>query len=59
MARLVADLDDLRLVQVFGGDEPGLGLAAYLPTTSRALGDPHDLRQGRRIGLPPVCTKER
>jgi hypothetical protein len=59
MACLVADLHDLRIVQVFGGHEPGFGLAAYLPTTSRPIYNPHDLQQRRRIGLPPICKKER
>ena len=59
MARLVADLHALRLAQVLGGHQPEFGLAAYCPTTSRTLDDPHDLQQRRRIGLPPVCQKER
>ena len=40
MARLVADLHDLRIEQVLGGHEPGFGLAAYLPTTSRPIHHP-------------------
>jgi hypothetical protein len=59
MARLVADLYDLRIVQVFGGYEPWFGLAAHFPTTSRTIDDPYDLQQRRRISLPPVCQKER
>src|SRR5437016_5424335 len=43
MARLVADLHDLSIEQVFGGHEPWFGLAAHFPTTSRTIHDPHDL----------------
>src|SRR5207248_10336551 len=50
MARLIADLHDLRIAHVFGGHEPGFGLAAHVPTTSRTIDDPHDLQQRRRIG---------
>src|SRR5207248_9880562 len=57
MARLIADLHDLRIAHVFGGHEPGFGLAAHVPTTSRTIDDPHDLPQRRRIGLPPVCQQ--
>src|SRR5262249_24908098 len=59
MARLVADLHDLRIVQVLGGQEPWFGLATHFPTTSRTIDDSHDLPQRRRIGLPSVCKKER
>jgi hypothetical protein len=58
MACLVADLHDLRIVQVVRGHEPGFGLAAHFPTPARTIDDSHDLQQRRRIGLPPVCQKE-
>jgi hypothetical protein len=58
MARLIADLHDLRIGPVFGGHEPWLGLAAHFPVTSRTIDPPHDLQQRRRRGLPPVCQPE-
>ena len=58
MARLVADLHDLRIEPVCGGHEPWCGLAAHLPTTSRRYTPPTS-QQRRRRGLPPVREKER
>ena len=59
MARLVADLHDLCIEQVFGGHEPWFWLAAHLPATPRTVHDPHDLEQRGDVGLPPIAEKER
>src|SRR5262249_11366580 len=39
--------------------QPGLRLAAHFPTPPPPIHDPHDLKQRRSIGLPPVRKKER
>src|SRR5438093_1130343 len=59
MARLVADLHDLCIEQVFGGHEPWFGLAAHLPATPRTVHHPHDLEQRGDGGLPPIAEQER
>src|SRR5262249_10489547 len=58
MASRVADLDYLGVKQRLRSYQLGLRLAAYFPTTSRTIHDPHDLQQRRRRGLPPIREKE-
>src|SRR4051812_15531428 len=59
MASVVTDLDNLRIEQMFGGYQPGLRLAAHFPPPSATIHDSQDLKQRRRIRLPPVRQKER
>src|SRR5262245_60852879 len=58
MASRVADLDHLGVKQGLRRYQPGLRLTAYFPTPPPPIHDPHDLKQRRRIGLPPIREKE-
>src|SRR5215475_1445178 len=58
MASRVADLDHLGIKQGRRSHQPGLWLAAHFPTTPTPIHNPHDLKQRRRIGPPPVREPE-
>src|SRR5262249_18027233 len=58
MASRVADLDHLGVNQVLRRYHPGLRLAPAFPPPSPPIHDPHNLKQRRRIGLPPIREKE-
>ena len=59
MATRVADLDDLGVEQVFGGDEPWFRLAPHLPPPSAAIDDAQHVEQRRAIGFPAIGEKDR
>jgi hypothetical protein len=58
LASRVADLDHLGVKQGLRRYQPGLRLAPDFPTPSPPIHDPHNLKQRRRIGLPPIREKE-
>src|SRR5215813_7414597 len=58
MASRVADLDDLGVEQVLGGDEPGMRLPPHLPPPSATIDDAQHLEQRRAIGFPSIGEKD-
>jgi hypothetical protein len=58
MASRVADLDDLGVEEVLGGDEPGFGLAPHCPPPSATIDDAQHVEQRRALRFPAIGEKE-